>query len=377
MIKPEVIPKIEEVIKADYQLRFNSVTNRLETCTTKDNRFKPVSEVQYNTIFTELNRKGLTCSLTELRQILESDLTSQIDPFKEYFDNLEEWNQTIDYIGTLASKVITNNNQLWQKCFKKWIVAVVASLLDHKANHSMLVLSGKQGLGKTTWLNSLVPNSLSNYSYNGTINPRNKDTLVYLSECMLIILDELEILNKKQLGSLKQLVTNPSIRLRRPYSRNADNLLRRASFCGSINATEFLTDSTGNRRFLCFEVTKIDYQSKVDLNGVYAQALHLYNDGFQYWFDDADIQECEENNRKFTVVSMEEELLLSILSAGESTSTYTTTDIAKIIAKTCDVPFTSLNIRSLGIALNKHNFIKTKIRGIQKYKVVPKGNLIL
>ena len=124
---------------------------------------------------------------------------------------------------------------------------VACALDEEKVNHQVLVLVGPQGIGKSSWLNSLLPKELSGYLYSGLINPNNKDTLVHLSENLFINLDELENLNKTELGSLKSLITQSAIKLRKAYGMFNENLRRRASFMGSVNDAEFLTDSTGNR----------------------------------------------------------------------------------------------------------------------------------
>jgi predicted P-loop ATPase len=83
-------------------------------------------------------------------------------------------------------------------------------------------------------------------------------------------MDELGSLNRAELGSLKELITEPSIRLRSPYGFNTENMLRRSSFIGLVNSKEFLNDSTGNRRFLCFEATIIDNLHNIPIDAVYA-----------------------------------------------------------------------------------------------------------
>ena len=153
---------------------------------------------------------------------------------------------------------------------------MVGCVLDDKViNHTVIVFSGKQGLGKTTWVERLVPKQLKEYLFSGTINPNNKDTLVQLAECMLINLDELENLNRSEIGSLKEIITKTQIRMRKAYGHNNETMPRRASFAGSVNTAQFLNDSTGSRRFLCFELEGIKYQHSVDINMAFSQALFL------------------------------------------------------------------------------------------------------
>lgn len=149
----------------------------------------------------------------------------------------------------------------------------------------------KQGLGKTTWIEKLMPKQLKEYIFSGTINPSNKDTLIHLAECMLINLDELENLNRSEIGSLKEIITKTHIRMRKAYGHNNENMPRRASFAGIVNTSQFLNDTTGSRRFLCFEVEHIEYTRDIDINKVYSQALKLIKEGFRHWFNQEEIKD--------------------------------------------------------------------------------------
>lgn len=71
-------------------------------------------------------------------------------------------------------------------------------------------------------IKKLMPLELKQYIFSGSINPNNKDTLIHLAECMLINLDELENLNRTEIGSLKELITknhNPHSEGLRPQQR--------------------------------------------------------------------------------------------------------------------------------------------------------------
>jgi predicted P-loop ATPase len=71
------------------------------------------------------------------------------DPFEDYFNNLPDNVDETDYIELLADTITTTKQDLWRECFKKWFVAMVACVLDEKqVNQTVIVFSGKQGLGK-------------------------------------------------------------------------------------------------------------------------------------------------------------------------------------------------------------------------------------
>jgi predicted P-loop ATPase len=253
------------------------------------------------------------------------------------------------------------------------LVAMVGCVLDDKViNHTVIVFSGKQGLGKTTWVEKLVPRPLKEYLFSGTINPNNKDTLVQLSECMLINLDELENLNRSEIGSLKEIITKTQIRMRKAYGHNNETMPRRASFAGSVNTAQFLNDSTGSRRFLCFELEGIKYQHNVDINMAFSQALFLFKSGFRYWFDQEEIKSITENNEQYQLHSPEEELLLTWFEPCSKEEAILFLNASQIAAKLADRTKLNLNdgtINKLGKALKKHNFTRLMRQGKPVYAV--------
>jgi len=314
---------------------------------------------------------GVKSTRDRLKNLLISDFSKIYNPFIEYLNNLPEWDGKTDHIEQLADTVHTTNDQFWKKAFKKWFVSLVGSLVeDNIINHEMIVLSGKQGIGKTTWTRRLLPKELSNYFYTGTINPNDKDTAVYLAECVLIDLDELENLQRREVGSLKQVITKMHIKIRRPYGVFAENMPRRASFIGSINGKDFLNDYTGSRRYLCFEVDSIDLDKNMNLDLVYSQALALFNSGFKHWFNGKDIIEIEDNNRQFEIKSVEEEQLLELFEPvdfDKADMELNASSIVKYINDYTGKAF-RMNHINMGKALTKHGFYNKKInRGTKVY----------
>ena len=368
-----IIDQIENFLSAKYNFRYNIVTKRLEYKLLQENNYKSSNDYAENSMFRELLKANIKCNISKLRNILGSDFCKIYNPFIDYFTGLKQWDGVTDYIQQLSRTITTTHNELWELCFRKWLVAMVGSAInDDTINHTVIVFSGMQGAGKTTWITNLVPAQLKDYLYSGTINPNNKDTLIHLSECFLINLDELENLNKSEIGSLKETITKAHIRIRKAYGHNNETMPRRASFAGSVNSNQFLNDTTGSRRFLCFEVTDIAYQHTVDLTLVYAQALHLYNSGFQYWFDKEEIKIINANNEQYQLKSVEEELLLTWfekINDAEDASYLTTTEIATKLSVHSKINVSNSTINLLGKALHKHKYHKLKKNGKQVFVV--------
>jgi hypothetical protein len=360
--KPTQIDRLELFLSTRYVFRHNMVSGKLEFQYFGKKKWNVMNDFIENSMLRECLKGRIKTNLSSLRNLLYSDFCELFNPFEDYFFNLPTYDEKTDYITELANTITTTKQDLWQQCFKKCLVAMVGCVLDDKViNHTVIVFSGKQGLGKTTWVEKLVPKQLKEYLFSGTINPNNKDTLVQLAECMLINLDELENLNRSEIGSLKEIITKTQITMRKAYGHNNETMPRRASFAGSVNTAQFLNDSTGSRRFLCFELEGIKYQHDVDINLAFSQALFLFKSGFRFWFDQEEIKNITANNEQYQLHSPEEELLLTWFepcSKEEATLFLNASQIAAKLADRTKLNLNDATINKLGKALKKHNFIK-------------------
>ncbi len=363
---------VESYLNERYDFRYNVVTNRILFKGKEDHKYIIVNDKVTNSIWRELAINDIKCSHTDLRKILESNFSDAFCPFDQYFNQLPKWVESDkDYIDELSNTVITTNQTIWRKFFKKWIVAMVACIIDENiANHTAIILSGKQGVGKTRWLNNLVPGELHPYSYCGFLNLNNKDSDLQLSECFFINLDELANMSKSSLDKLKIMITKDRIRRRRAYGYNIENYTRRASFCGSVNNSQFLLDTTGNRRFLCFEIEEIDLDANINLDNVYSQAMALFHSGFRYWFNQEEIEDVNSTNKQFERTSLEEEVLLTHFmpcAKDDSSEILMTSELALELSRLGPIRVNNSSIRSLGAALQKHGFARFKHKGRYKY----------
>ena len=204
-------------------------------------------------------------------------------------------------------------DQFWRVCFKKWFVAMVASWIkDEVVNHQVLVLIGRQGIYKTTWLERLIPQHLRDYCCKlANATQLSKDDRLRIAEFGLINLDELDALTPRELNAMKSVITASDVNERVAYGYTKERRVRLASFCASSNKREFLTDITGNRRWLPFEVETIQnpFDTIILYDRLYAQARYLVQYGFNYWFDLDDINRIEEHNDAFRAQESEEQLL--------------------------------------------------------------------
>ncbi len=365
---------VEEFLSQNYNFRYNLFTSSIELRKLTQNDFEVLDDYKLNSILRELKGKSLKVGKDGLYNILNSDFTPKFHPLKEYIFSLPKWDGETDYIEKLAELLSTDDDVFFKDAFKRWFVAMVAcGMQDEVINQTALIFSGKQGIGKSTFIRNLLPDQLRKYCYSGMINPNSKDTLVQLSECLIIDMDELSNLTKKGNNEVKELITKAKIKLRRPYARVDEILPRRASFIGSVNDDEFLTDSTGNRRFLCFKIKSINYISKVDYEMVYAQAMALFENGFKYYFDGNEIEQLNNRNEKFRQKSVVEDLIVANYKpASDIRNAHFYLNSGEFLVKLRNESGISLdatNSIQLGKALNKLEFSKVKKGGRMVYAI--------
>ena len=258
----------------------------------------------------------------EVMTALQSDLIPDVHPLREYVLSCGEWTEDQpDWIDLVAQQVHVRESagessadRLWRECFKKWFVAMVASWMkDEVVNHQVLVLIGRQGIYKTTWLEHLIPPHLRAYACKlANSNDLNKDERLRIAEFGLISLDEIDSMNNRELNQLKSVITATDVNERAAYAYTKERRVRLASFCASGNRRDFLTDITGNRRWLPFEVEEIQnpFFTTLPYERMYAQAWALAQDPlFCYWFELDEIEVLEEHNQHFRDESNEEQLL--------------------------------------------------------------------
>ncbi len=199
-------------------------------------------------------------------------------------------------------------------------MASVATVLGKGNNHTCLILVGAQGKGKTTRLNKLCPTALEDYLVYFHINPTltDQNTNNYLAEKWFVnIDDQLEVIFGKDFNSMKAILSAPSVTNRKVYARIIKIRTLICSFMGSVNDAKFLSDIQ-NRRYLVFSVTDVNYLHTVDINKIWAQALHLLNEKFEYWLNSQEINELNKINEIYRQSTPEEEWLSKLYTPCES-----------------------------------------------------------
>lgn len=369
---------VEAYISERFLTRKNEVRGYVEVATKKKRNgpkpvFKAVSDYWVNSLWRSLQKAGHACTPNDIRAILLSDFSETYHPFRSYFEGLAPWDGVTDWIGQLADTVDTTRPAFWRGCLKRWLIAGVACSMElGRENHAILLLAGGQGLGKTSWLRNLVPPELRDYLFTGNIDPYSKDFQQMMADCLLIVIDEMSGQSYAELNRLKALTSNGVIYQRRPYGHYAETQIRHASFAATVNDLHSLPDDNESRRFLCFEATRIDYQSPVRHSDIYAQAFALFRRGEKYWFSGDDIRKINENNETFRQRSPEEELFFTYFRKPERFDTpqyLTASDIMTKLSAFARITPTRSNILTLSKVLKKHGFNYVKSNGKRLFEV--------
>lgn len=370
--------QIEQHISECYETRYNELLHIMEyrrrvSETEQPDPFRILDDRMENSIWMEMNELGYACNVKMIQNLIYSDFSSSYHPIRKYFKELPEWDGT-DYIRILADSVRTNHQSFWTECLERYLVGMCAAATqDDVVNHTVLLLCSEvQNIGKTTFINNLLPPELRTYLSTGLINPNSKDDLAKIAQSMLINLDEFEGMSGRDLNTFKDLVTRKVISIRLPYARRSQNFPHTASFAGTCNYQEILHDTTGTRRFLCFHADSIEF-IKINYTQLYAQIKHLLNTpGYQYWFTQEDNNRIEKNNEDFIFHSPEEELVLTHIRKPErfeKVQYLTVSEIAELIRERTGYQYSIGAKIQIGKVMVKHNFESKKGRNGRRYAV--------
>lgn len=364
-----------QYINSHYETRYNQMKHRMECRKKGEDDFVMLDDMVSNSIWMELNEAGYSCSVKNMENLIYSDFSFSYHPIREYLNRLPQWDG-IDHIGLLAGSVhtIPAQTEFWLKGFRHFLVGMVAAATrEEVVNHLCLLLCSKQNLGKTTFINNILPRELrTDYLSTGIISAGNKDDLSRMSEYMLINFDEFEGMTGHELSLLKDLITRKFISIRLPYARHTQNLPHWASFAGTCNYPQVLYDPTGNRRFLCYEIEKID-RLEIDYPQLYAQIKHLLDSGYRYWFEAYENDEIELNNKPFLFQTPEEEMVLTHFRKPERFESFkymTVSEMAEEIRNRTGYQYNHAGKILIGKILTKYGFQYVTSKNMRRYEVI-------
>ena len=328
-----LMQEVTAFLTSRYRFRFNVLTEETEVAdvaniTNIENnlpdahlRYTKVDERWMNTLSMEAIETGIDCWDRDIQRFVRSRRISEYHPFTAYFEQLPEWDGK-DRVSALARRV--SDDPVWVNGFHRWMLGLSAQWMQFRsdANNANransinransvapLLVSSRQGLGKSTFCRLLMPDVLKAYYTESYDLGSPASAEAKLAACGLINLDEFDKLSASKMPLLKNLMQASALNIRKAYKRSASALPRIASFIGTSNREDLLVDRTGSRRFLCVSLEHaIDCVTPVEHEQLYAQLKAELLSGERSWFNKEEEQAIQQHNALFYKHIPEEEV---------------------------------------------------------------------
>ena len=319
-----LMQEVTAFLTSRYRFRFNVLTEETEVANNIPDthlRYTKVDERWRNTLSMETIETGIDCWDRDIQRFVRSRRISEYHPFTAYFEQLPEWDGT-DRVSALARRV--SDNPVWVNGFHRWMLGLSAQWMQFRsdANNANransinransvapLLVSSRQGLGKSTFCRLLMPDALKAYYTESYDLSSPASAEAKLAACGLINLDEFDKLSASKMPLLKNLMQASALNIRKAYKRSASALPRIASFIGTSNREDLLVDRTGSRRFLCVSLEHaIDCVTPVEHEQLYAQLKAELLSGERSWFNKEEEQAIQQHNALFYKHIPEEEV---------------------------------------------------------------------
>ena len=358
---------LEEFMNRRYEFRYNTVLDDLEYRQRDSIHFcfKPVDKRVRNSISICALKEGISVWDRDVDRFLNSEYIPLYNPVEEYLYEVSHWDGK-DRIRALAS-LVPCDNPYWQELFYRWFLSMVAhwrGVDKQHGNSTSPLLVGPQGFRKSTFCRIILPPELR-FGYTDSIDFKSKQEAErYLGRFFLINIDEFDQINVSQQGFLKHLLQKPVANLRKPYGNTIREMRRYASFIGTSNQKDLLTDPSGSRRFICIEVTApINTNVTINYEQLYAQAMDAIYKGERYWLNEEDERILKQTNREFEQTSPLEQLFHCYLrpaEEGETSEWMTSMQILNYLQTKTRDKLAINKVATFGRALQKLNIPSRK-----------------
>ena len=249
-----------------------------------------------------------------------NDYATQI-AIKNIYNPVREWIEskpltTTGNIKKLVESLGSKNPELTEILLTKWLVSGIRAWFHDEgiSAQGVLVLCGKQGTRKTSFLKNLLPKEMR---LEGHVLNTNKDgsKITALSWAMVELGEIIASVRVSGDDELKGFFTTEIDSIRVPYGKIDTIRPRRTIFCGSVNDVKFLADGTGNRRYWVINVAKtkdyINTDHGVDPQQLWAEAKSLYDNGYKWYLTTEEEQMIQSSNKNHEVDNTMHEVLMS------------------------------------------------------------------
>ena len=373
--KSSLLESLENYLFSHYDFRFNVLTEQTEYSLKNQADFNLVDQRTLNTLCIEARNQGINCWDKDVSRLMCSKKIANYHPFQDYLEHLPLWDGQ-DRVTELALRV--SDNPVWINGFHRWMLGMTAQWLSMESQCANavapLLVSTEQGRCKSTFCSRLLPEALQGFYI-------DKFDITSVSGCEqklslfgLINMDEFDRYSERSQATLKNLMQLRKLTFRKSHRSYYSRLPRIASFIGTSNQKELLTDSTGSRRFLCVEVKKKIDCTPPDYAQLYAQLKTELLAGERFWFSAEEEKEIQENNRAFYKQSPAQEIFFRCFrlpKEEEAGRLMTATEIFCRLQKKFPSALRNSNASQMGKALQAIGVKSVHTRMGNSYCVVP------
>ncbi|MEG2025133.1 MAG: virulence-associated E family protein [Gordonibacter sp.] len=204
------------------------------------------------------------------------------NPVKERFEKLSEWDGS-NRAGHLFSWFLGAHDNDYTQAVERLFLSggIIRTYHPGTKFDYMPVLVGGQGIGKSTLARKMALDG--DWFTDGVMGIGTKEAAEIVQGNLIIEVAELDALKGRNLETTKAFISRTSDDYRASYGTHVERHPRRFVLIGTTNANRFLTDATGNRRFLpikCGEVSPMldlfSTEAEVIIEQAWAEMLHLY-----------------------------------------------------------------------------------------------------
>lgn len=249
----------------------------------------------------KISKENLAAALNRIAQ------KYKYNPVQGYLEEcLKNYDKTDLYIKALCETIVTPegyDENIKEIFVTKWLLNVcnIAFNDGTVGSEGILVIQGAQGLGKTRWIKSIVPNKL--WVKTGLeVDPSDKDKVYQATKYWITELGELDATLKKDQAKLKAFFTESMDEYRRPYERFTETYPRLTAFYATVNKEEFLKDETGNRRYWTIPAKEMIVEHYIELDQLWGEVMYkLRVEKLPHWLTDIEKELLKRNNESFEV----------------------------------------------------------------------------
>ena len=371
--------KLQRFLNDRFDFRHNQLTGVTEYRPKgiADVEFSPIDDRNMNGMIVDARLKGIACWNSMVPTLVLSDKVGSYHPFHLYMSELPEWDGT-DRVTPLLSRV--SNDSLWMRGGRYWLRALTAQWLGLNRTHANtlvpVLVSSEQGLGKSTFCRSLLPDSLrayylDNLNLSPSTSPEKK-----LVKVGLINLDEFDKISEKRQPDLKNLLQMMSVPVYRGKRLGYVTEPRLASFIATTNSRQILSDPTGSRRFLCVEVTDMITNEAIEHKQLYAQLKHEVLNGERDYLNKEEEKEVQRRNKAYYRQSPLEDIFHTCYrrpKADEEGQWFTAAEMFRTLCKRNPAALRGISAKQLSYRLTAMGFKPRHTDHGNYYHVVQTG----